>query len=66
MLPLVKSPAELALLRHAARYADLGVTKAIKVAYCNCSLLELFSQGRSVQTQMLREVGYDAVLSSVL
>ncbi len=65
-LRLVKSPAEIAMLRHAARYADMGVAKAIKAAYYGCSLLELFSQGRSVQTQMIKEVGYDALLSSVL
>lgn len=63
---LVKSPAEIEMLRHAARYADLGVEKAIGTAYEGVSLLELFSQGRAVQTQMLREVGYDAILSSVL
>ena len=65
-LRLVKSPAEIERLRHAARYADLGVEKAIGTAYEGVSLLELFGQGRAVQTQMLREVGYDAVLSSVL
>ncbi len=65
-LRLVKSPAEIAMLRHAARYADMGVARAIKAAYYGCSLLELFSQGRGVQTQMIKEVGYDAVLSSVL
>jgi Xaa-Pro dipeptidase len=63
---LVKSPAEIALLRHAARYADLGVERALGVAYRGASVLELFGQGRAVQTRMLQEVGYDALLSSVL
>lgn len=65
-LRLVKSPAEIDLLRHAARYADLGVERALGVAYDGASVLELFGQGRSVQTRMLREVGYDPLLSSVL
>lgn len=65
-LRLVKSPAEIEMLRHAARFADLGVERALGVAYRGASLLELFGQGRSVQTRMLREVGYDPLLSSVL
>ena len=65
-LRLVKSPAEIALLRHAARYADMGVERALGVAYRGASVLELFGQGRAVQTRMLQEVGYDALLSSVL
>ncbi len=65
-LRLVKSPAEIELLRHAARYADLGVERALRAAYRGASLLELFGQGRSVQTRMIQEVGYDALISSVL
>ena len=65
-LRLVKSPAEIELLRHAARYADLGVERALGVAYEGASVLELFGQGRAVQTRMLGEVGYDPLLSSVL
>ncbi|MGD8904124.1 MAG: Xaa-Pro peptidase family protein [Anaerolineae bacterium] len=65
-LRLVKSPAEIELLRHAARYADMGVERALHAAYQGASLLELFGQGRSVQTRMIQEVGYDALLSSVL
>jgi Xaa-Pro dipeptidase len=65
-LRLVKSPAEIEMLRHAAGYADLGVERALGVAYEGASLLELFGQGRSVQTRMLAEVGYDPLLSSVL
>jgi Xaa-Pro dipeptidase len=65
-LRLVKSRAEIELLRHAARYADLGVARALRVAYPGASVLELFGQGRAVQTRMLREVGYDPLLSSVV
>lgn len=65
-LRLLKSPAEVEMLRRAARYADMGVERALKTAYHGVSLLELFAQGRAVQMRMLREVGYDAILSSVL
>jgi Xaa-Pro dipeptidase len=65
-LRLVKSPAEIELLRYAARYADLGVERALGSAYRGASVLELFGQGRTVQTRVLQEVGYDPLLSSVL
>jgi len=65
-LRLVKSAAEIERLRKAAHYADLGVARALKVAYEGASVLELFGQGRTVQMHMLREVGYDPVVSSVL
>lgn len=72
VLPLVerlramKSPAEIELLRHAARYADLGVARAMRAAYYGVSLLELGLQTRGVQWRMLREVGYNPVLSLVV
>ena len=65
-LRLTKSSAEIELLRYAARYADLGVERALGAAYRGASVLELFGQGRTVQTRMLQEVGYDPLLSSVL
>lgn len=65
-LRLVKSPAEVEMLRHAARYADLGVEKVIKTAYFGVSDLELFSQGRSVQMRIMKETEYDVLTTSVL
>ena len=65
-LRLVKSPAEVEMLRHAARYADLGVEKVIKTAYYGVSDLELFSQGRSVQMRIMKETEYDVLTTSVL
>jgi len=65
-LRLVKSPAEVEMLRHAARYSDLAVAKIIGASYYGVSELELFSQARSVQLAIMKEVGYEALTSSVL
>jgi Xaa-Pro dipeptidase len=65
-LRLVKSQAEVDMLRQAAHYADLAVEILLKHAYYGVSELELFSQGRAVQTRMLKEGPYDALASSVL
>jgi Xaa-Pro dipeptidase len=65
-LRLIKSPAEIEMIRYAAHYADMGVERVLRTAYSGVSLLELFAQGRSVQMAMLREVGYNAVISSIL
>ncbi|MFZ2095415.1 MAG: Xaa-Pro peptidase family protein [Anaerolineales bacterium] len=65
-LRLIKSPAEIGLLRYAARYADQCVERVLAAAYDGVSLLELFGQSRGVQLTMLKEVGYNAYTSSVL
>lgn len=65
-LRLVKSRAEIELLRYAARYADQCVERVLAAAYDGVSLLELFGQSRSVQLTMLKQVGYNAYISSVL
>jgi len=65
-LRLVKSPAEVAMIRQAAHYADEAVRKVISTAYYGVSELELFSQGRAVQTQIIKEVGYDVLTTSIL
>ncbi len=65
-LRLVKSQAEVQMLRQAAYYADLGVKKVIQAAYHGVSDLELFSQGRAVQLQIMRTAVYDVLTTSVL
>jgi Xaa-Pro dipeptidase len=65
-LRLVKSHAEIELLRYAARYADQCVARVLAAAYDGVSLLELFGQSRGVQLSILKEVGYNAYISSVL
>ena len=65
-LRLVKSPVEVYMLRQAARYADLAVRRVIAASYYGVAEIELFSQGREVQIQIMREIGYDALTTSVL
>jgi Xaa-Pro aminopeptidase len=65
-LRLVKSPAEVEMIRQAAHYADEAVRRVIATAYYGVSELELFSQGRAVQTQIIKEVGYDVLTTSIL
>lgn len=62
----VKSAAEIRMIRQAARYADLAVKKVIDASYYGVSEIELFSQGRQVQIQIMKDIGYDALTTSVL
>jgi Xaa-Pro dipeptidase len=63
---LVKSPAEVSLVRQAAHYADLGVRKAIAASYYGVSLVELFAQGKNVQMQIMKDTQYDVLTTNVL
>jgi len=65
-LRLVKSPAEVEMIHRAARFADEAVLRVIAKAYDGVSELELFSQGRAVQTMIIKEAGYDVLTTSVL
>ncbi len=65
-LRVVKSPAELRMIRDTARYTDLAVRKLLEASYHGVSELELIAQGRAVQLQIMREVGYDLVTSNAL
>jgi Xaa-Pro dipeptidase len=65
-LRLVKSPAEVNLVRQAAHYADLGVRKAIATSYYGVSVVELFAQGRGVQIQIMKDTPYDVLTTNVL
>lgn len=63
---LLKSPSEVQMLRQAARYADLAVDKVIRASYFGVSELELFSQGRAVQIQIMKDTEYDVLTTNVL
>ncbi len=72
VMPLVeqlrrkKSPIEVEMLRQAAHYADLSIEKVLAVSYYGVSDLELFSQGRPVQMQIMKDTDYDVLTTSVL
>jgi Xaa-Pro aminopeptidase len=57
-LRLVKSPAEIKMIRRAAYYADKAVEKVIAASYYGVSEIELFSQGRQVQIQIMKAPGW--------
>ncbi len=65
-LRLVKSPTEVEMLRQAAHYADLSIAKVLAASYYGVSDLELFSQGRAVQMQIMKDTDYDVLTTSVL
>jgi len=65
-LRLVKSPAEVDMVRQASHYADLAVQKAIAVSYYGVSDLELFSQSRAVQMQIMKDTEYQVLTTNVL
>lgn len=65
-LRLVKSPAEVAMLRQAAQYADLGMEKIIAAAYYGVTEIEIFSQSRAVQMKIIKETQFDALNTSLL
>jgi Xaa-Pro dipeptidase len=54
------------MLRQAARYADTGMENIIGAAYYGVSEIEIFSQGRSVQMQIIKDTEFDPLNTSVL
>ena len=65
-LRTIKSETEIEMLRRASRYADLAVQKVIGASYYGVSEVELFSQGRAVQVQIMKDTDYDVLSTSVL
>lgn len=64
-LRLVKTPAEVEMIRQAARYTDTGMELMMKAAYFGVSVIEVFSQSRTVQMRIIKEAGYDALTTSI-
>lgn len=66
-LRLIKSPAEIEMIRRAARYADLAMSRMLKTAYYGALAIEGFAETGKVTRAMIRDVAnYDPVNSSVL
>ncbi|MDA2925597.1 M24 family metallopeptidase, partial [Acidobacteria bacterium AH-259-L09] len=55
-LRLIKSDTEVALIRRAARYADLGVGCLLAASYYGATVAEGFAQTRGVTLRIIREV----------
>jgi Xaa-Pro aminopeptidase len=65
-LRLVKSADEVAMIRQAAHYADMGMGNIIKTSYSGVSEIEVFSQSRAVQIKIIKETEFDALNTSIL
>ena len=63
----IKSPAELAMIRRAAHYADIGVERLLASSYRGAMVAEGFAQTGAVSAQIIREVDHwDALTTKVL
>ena len=65
-LRLIKSPSEMAMIRQAAHYADLGMEKILAAAYDGVSEIEIFSQNRAVQMKIIKETDFDPLNTNLL
>jgi Xaa-Pro dipeptidase len=66
-LRLVKSSAEIDMIRRAAHYADFGVERLLVASYYGASVAEGFAETRTVNGRILREVeGWDPLTTKVL
>lgn len=73
MVPLVeelriaKSKAEVELIRHAARFAELGVQRLLAASYSGSHVAEGFAQTRAVVAEMISEIdGWEPISNRVL
>src|SRR5205807_935651 len=55
-LRLVKSDAEIQMIRRAARYADFGVERLLATSYFGATVAEGFAETRAVTSRIIREV----------
>ncbi len=57
-LRMVKSPAEIAMIRRAARFADFAVERLIETSYFGSTVAEGFAEARTVTSRIVREVDH--------
>jgi len=66
-LRVVKSPAEVEMIRRAAGYADLGIHRLLAVSYHNSSVAEGFVETRTVMKRIIHESDdFNPVLTKIL
>jgi len=66
-LRLIKSDAEIQMIRRAAQYADFGVERLLAASYLGSSVGEGFAETRTVNLQIIREVpAWEAVTTKVV
>lgn len=66
-LRLIKSPAEVEMIRRASRFADFGVERLLAASYFGSTVAEGFVETRTVSARIIREVtDWDALTTKVL
>lgn len=66
-LRLIKSPAEIEMIRRTARYADFGVERLLAKSYFGATIAEGFAESRTVNARIIREVDdWDPLTTKVL
>ena len=65
-LRLVKSDAEIAMIREASRYADMGMKLMLKNAYYGVSVLEMFSIAKKIQLEVIKTGFFDPLQTEFL
>lgn len=62
----VKSEDEIRLIQRAARYCDRAISQLNRTAYYGMSELEVFSIGKSIQQQVIKETDFDYLSTNIL
>jgi Xaa-Pro aminopeptidase len=65
-LRMVKSQDEVAMLRQAAYFAKKGMEAILKASYDGVSEIEIFSQSRSIQMEIIKTTEFDALNTRIL
>jgi Xaa-Pro aminopeptidase len=63
---LIKSTAELEMIKRACHYADLGMQRIMNTSYYGSTILEIFSEARGLQATVLKDGDYEPLTSSFL
>lgn len=62
----VKSPAEIELIKQAAKYCDISIEKLNNSVYYGMTELEVFSLGRTIQQMVIKETPFDYLATNIL
>ncbi len=63
---VIKSPAEIDMIRRTANYADIGMKRILDSSYYGATVLEIFSTAKGLQTDVLKAGDYEPLTSSFL
>ncbi len=68
LLRLIKSPEEIKMIRHAARFADLGVKRLLAASCHGSAVASGFAETRTVTSRIIRELGteFDPLTTKVI